>query len=47
MSIRGLLIAIKKSAKERREAILEIMTDYFINDIISEDAIIEPNIIGV
>lgn len=38
MCIRRLSIATNK---KQRESILEIMTDYFINDIISEDAIIE------
>lgn len=41
MRIRRLSVAIKKSITKQREAVLEMMTNYFIDDITSEDAIIE------
>lgn len=41
MRIKRLLVAIKNQQKEQRKAILEMMTDYFINGIINEDAIVE------
>lgn len=41
MRIRRLSVAIRKSITKQREAVLEMMTDYFINDITNEDAIME------